>query len=162
MSPPRNIYISNSSDHNQDDISLFDDRDDEFQQQQQQQSESMHNSLSSLDYSFHTSSMGNNGQNCKVGKRQSFRRSFTHVISSPVKMAKDRISLPSPLRISRSMGTSIHKAGGRILHPHKKDHQQQHPTTFSSLRDELDIPPEATRDEALAYMLLKELESIDL
>lgn len=161
MSPPRNIYISNSSDHNQDIISLFEDRDDEFQQQQ---SESMHNSLSSLDCSFDTSPTmaNNNGQSHrKMGKRHnSFRRSFTHVISSPVKLAKDKISLPSPLRISRSMGTSIHKAGERILHPHKKE--QQHPSTFSSLRDELDIPPEATRDEALAYMLLKELESIDL
>jgi hypothetical protein len=88
--------------------------------------------------------------------RRSLRKSIAFALTSPVRVAKDRITLTSPRRLSRTMRNSFSKTGesARNLLLSKKE-----PLTW---RDELDLPSNTTKEEAMAFLLCRELELMDL
>jgi transposase len=93
--------------------------------------------------------------------RRSLRKSITAVLVSPVRVAKDCIHLSNPIvsprRMSRSLKHSLAKTGSNarnILSPRKDEHK--------SWREELDVPQKTRPEEAMAILLCRELECMDL
>jgi hypothetical protein len=89
--------------------------------------------------------------------RRSLRKSIAFALASPVRVAKkERFTLTSPRRLSRTMRNSLNKTGesARNLLVPKKE-----PLTW---RDELDLPPNTTKEEAMAILLCRELELMDI
>ena len=98
--------------------------------------------MSMKPHSPSTSSPVRQHQN-RTTKHRSLRESLTTALSSPV-------------RIGRQVGNSINKAGEsarNLITP------REEPFTW---RDQLEIPPDATKEEAMAYLLCKELGCLDM
>jgi hypothetical protein len=107
---------------------------------------SPHNSSTSFDHSPRAEE--------RSELRRSLRKSITFVLTSPVRVASH--TLTSPRRLSRTMRNSFNRTGEsarNLLVPRKG------PLTW---RDELDLPPNTTKEEAMAVLLCRELASMDL
>jgi hypothetical protein len=77
----------------------------------------------------------------RTGRRKSIRKSISHVLTSPVRAVKGKISLKSPPKAT-NMGL-------------KNNHHKE-------WRKELGLPRDVvTQDEAIAFLLAKELNMLD-
>jgi len=95
----------------------------------------------------HTNSPGSNSSTIikdeqHAGKRRSIRKSITHALVSPMRAAKDKISSPSPKKSTRSLK-------GTLKNSNKE------------WRKQLNLPPDADEDQAIAVLLAKELSMLD-
>mmetsp|Transcript_14729 Transcript_14729/g.23820 ORF Transcript_14729/g.23820 Transcript_14729/m.23820 type:complete len:162 (+) Transcript_14729:218-703(+) len=85
-----------------------------------------------------------------TGKRKSIRKSLSHALVTPVRAAKDKISLSSPKKINKSLKNALSHHSG-----HKS-------SSHNNWQKKLDLPKNVRQDEAIALLLSKELTMLDL
>ena len=120
-----------------------------------------HDSATSMEYSPGVSPAGRS-------KRRSFgqrRATITHVLSSPVRMAKDGLMLASPVPRRLSAGAkSLLKSGHLSTKNIWKHHHKDRRGCIDEEQDEyedFELPRNATNEEKMAILLCRELEMLD-
>lgn len=89
--------------------------------------------------------------------RRSLRKSLTHALISPVKIARNSMNYPttSPNKCSPSKKKmKVKGSSSKTLLSTKDD--------FKTWQERFDLPPNTTREQAMAVLLCRELEMIDI
>ncbi len=90
--------------------------------------------------------------------RRSIRKGLVHALSSPVKAARNTLSNHqglSPNKRSPSKSAKKLKLGSNSKHGSSKNE-------LKTWQEKFDLPPNTTREQAMAVLLCRELEMIDI
>jgi hypothetical protein len=82
-----------------------------------------------------------------TGRRKSLRKSLAKALVSPVRVAKDKMSIGSPRRMGESLKQAL---GNNPLFSRRETWQE-----------ELNLPRNTTEEQAIAILLSRELDQLD-
>ena len=91
-------------------------------------------------------------------RRPSLRKGLLKAFSSPVKIAKDSLSHHNVLSPKKGSSQSKNSKKLKLGHSNKQFSSKE----LKSWQEQFDLPPNTTKEQAMAVLLCRELEMIDI